>query len=161
MKVLTVSIFVLVLACLPAAAMAQALWRNVDYGMTKSQVATAQPSARPSTEKESLRNGATCDLAIDNQMVADRPFRACFYFLNTKLHQVTLSAQSPATKEDLDAVLRAVVDQYGDALSVQDTGDIYDGTWSIGSDVRFSVFYANIGGTGGMMNLVYQSAAGQ
>lgn len=76
---------------LPASA--QALWGASQYGMTVEQTKKAFPEAKAPIKSAKLGDGATELLRIENIELVNEKFDAQFFYMNSRLVQVTLTVR--------------------------------------------------------------------
>lgn len=144
-------------------ASAQVLWRTANYGMTVSQIEKAFPEAKEPGEKPGvLGTGAIELLTIQNISLADRSFKASFYFKNKKLDQVTLSLTESlpyevaiGTFENLADSLRA---KYGKETSKKNTQGLFEMSeinWMVGK-TNINLFLMAVTKTPATLNINYQ-----
>ena len=104
-----------------ASANAQVLWGDTNTSMSIDQVQKVQPSASDTFEKPGkLDNGAVEKLRLKNVEIDGIQYSASFYFLNEKLHQVSLSARDVEASSVLHkyrALVEALKSKYGDEIS--------------------------------------------
>lgn len=76
------------------------LWENTELGMTPENVLKKVPNAEKVKEGNILKNDARELIRIKNKKIADKNFKASFYFLKNKLYQVTLQRNKICSYED-------------------------------------------------------------
>ena len=136
----------------PAAA--QALWQNVELGMSLSQVAAAQPDAVANSNPGTLNSGASCDLHIEDYVVVGDPFEVCFFFNGGALEQVTLGHRDNPSEPDFQAIVTALTARYGQPLVNQPTAIGRTAEWLTDDGVNITVAW--ISRYGALLNVVYQ-----
>ncbi|MBL8355578.1 MULTISPECIES: hypothetical protein [Delftia] len=140
------------------------LWGGAVYGMTPQEVkATSAEVVDAEQAPESLYNGASKLLERQGVVVANTKFNAKYYFLNDRLHQVTLGLGEKKVYSEAELagkqIREALTSKYGDPLSCEHfSGTItkgYSCNWKRpGGNV--SMFLAAVDEASPTLNIVYQ-----
>lgn len=129
--------------------------------MSQAQVLQAFPSATTPIEKETIKSGASCELAIPNYVISSDNYRVCFYFAADKLVQVMLSAQTPS-RTQFEILLSLLRSKYGRELGSGDNPCTVDGytkcsaDWVLPSGTNVSATYYELGNAS-ILNVNYQT----
>ncbi len=156
-------IFGAILGLCTFAASAQVLWQTASYGMTVAQIEKAFPEAKEPSEKPGvLGTGAIELLTIQNISLANRSFKASFYFKNKKLDQVTLTLTESlsyqvalGTFENLADSLRA---KYGKETSKKNSQGLLEMSeinWMAGR-TNINLFLLAVAKNPATLNINYQ-----
>ena len=120
------------------------------------------PNASKPTEPETLKGGASSDLALNNYEIAGDQYQVCFYFKAAKLVQVMLSSKSPS-RPQFDSVVELLRSKYGQELGSGkpqcEPGEMMtkcEADWSLKTGTNVGVFFMDIGGSG-VLNIYYQT----
>lgn len=145
-------------------ASAQALWKDTAYGMSLDEVRQRMPDAISPPESSALHSGAKCLLELEHVLVLGDAFSACFYFIDNRLQQVTLTHSNPdnfgVAALDFEKLLTALRAKYGKEVkskkSNATTYDIRGATWTSGkTDISLNLIAVT--GSDAILNIVYQT----
>lgn len=140
------------------------LWGGAIYGMTPEQVkATSSEIADASQPPDRLQNGALKLLLRKGVEIANTKFDAQYYFLDEKLHQVTLGLGEKKVYSEAEfagkQIREALTSKYGDPLSC----DHFSGTLTKGYSCNWKrpggnvrMFMAAVDEASPTLNIVYQ-----
>lgn len=160
LKLIALLLFVLSSAC---PVMAQTLWNGTTYGMSPAKVKSIVPNAsKPEESPGALSGGSIELLRLSGVEIVGHTFNASFYFKDSKLSQVTLSAAEELpfssrvrTFESLTEALRV---KYGKELSSRASGGVLptmEANWQSGK-TNISVLLMGMGDSGSLLNVNYQ-----
>jgi hypothetical protein len=138
----------------PGQAAAQALWQNVSAGMTRAEVQAAQPQAVKEAGKGHLGDGASCDLHIPSLQIGIDGYQVCFFFLQSKLSQVTLSGLGEPSQRQYEDAIISLTAKYGPPLSEKATSLGRSADWILPTGANISVLFMNR--YGNLLNINYQ-----
>lgn len=145
-------------------AQATTLWQNAETGMTRVQVKTAFPNVTPPAKVSALYDGVRCELAIHDYDVSSYKYEVCFYFLNGKLTQVTLTGAKPTQPqfEDLVSLLRVKYGpeiQTGQPLCKAGSMTMCNADWAVKSGANINVVFITFGPADdqAVLNINYQT----
>ena len=130
--------------------------------MTPSQVRQAFPNVAVPSEVSTLNNGAKCELAISDYDIGPNHFKVCFFFVQERLDQVTLTALQPSITrfEALKDLLRV---KYGPEIGAGQQGckfgllTMCEAKWVLSSGSNVSALYMDVRGTDPVLNINYQT----
>lgn len=140
------------------------LWGGAMYGMTPEQVrATSSEIADAAQPPDRLQNGALRLLQRKGVEIANTKFDAQYFFLDEKLHQVTLGLGERKSFSDAEfsakLVQEALTAKYGTPLSCDHfSGNLLKGhscNWKR-PDGNVSIFLAAVNEVSPTLNVVYQ-----
>jgi hypothetical protein len=144
---------------------AQALWQNATVGDTPAAVLSKFEGAINSNdpEKDKLGDGSQCLVRIEHIELVGKPYRVCFYFVKSKLTQVSLGLQESlkgySAELHYDRVVQALISKYGERSSVgRDHGMMVmftDDWYREGMNVSAIMIYVGRDGPA-VINLNYQ-----
>lgn len=141
---------VFLLLVLSVSAQAVELWRGAESGQSKDQVLSKFSNAKSNPNPTALSGGASCEVLIKSLEVTSYPFEVCFYFLEDKLKQVTLTLVSGDRGSEgdsiFDRVLEALQSKYGQENNLKrDAGSIAtfnSANWYLGSlNINLTMIY--------------------
>lgn len=145
------------------------LWGGAIYGMTPEQVkATSSEIAHAAQPPDRLQNGALKLLLRKGVEIANTKFAAQYFFLDGKLHQVTLGLDDPKSYSEAEfsakQVKEALTSKYGTPLGC----DHFSGTSLKGyscnwkrPDGNVRLFLAGSDETSPALNIAYQVGLAQ
>lgn len=145
-----------------SSASAAPLWQASESGMSVAQVAAAFPAAEPQSNPSTLYGGARCELKIAVYSVGASRFSVCFYFVETRLKQVTLTAAEP-TEALFDSSVDLLRSKYGSELGAGTPAckrgllTACKADWALPTGANVSVVYMTIGGKEPVLNINYQT----
>lgn len=140
------------------------LWGGALYGMTPDQVkSTSTEIADAAKPAGTLHNGSTQLFERRNIDIARTSFKAEYYFLDSKLNQVTLVLDEPKVYSEAEfsakQIKEALISKYGHPLSC----DIFSGGFTKGyscnwkrQDGNVILFLAAVDEASPTLNIVYQ-----
>lgn len=130
------------------------LWQNVRVGMTVAEVTAAQENATRPENLDHLKSGAECLLAIPSIEVLNDSYKACFFFKNGALTQVTLNALGTPYESQFQNVVTGLRAKYGAEISLNKTIMGFEADWLNDDGVNIAVTFFNK--YGNLLNINYQ-----
>lgn len=127
--------------------------------MSETEVKLAQPQAFVPVKKDTLSNGAVCNLALNEYKISEESYKVCFYFKNDLLEQVTLSANYEPYYANYSSILTLLKAKYGQPLSEGPHSLGYEANWITPDGANISVFYMDK--LTRLMNISYQVRVGK
>jgi hypothetical protein len=160
LKLIALLLFVLSSA---SPVMAQALWNGTTYGMSPAKVKSLVPNASKPEESPGAISGGSIELLrLSGVEIVGHTFTASFFFKNSKLNQVTLSADEELpfdsrinTFKSLTEALRV---KYGKELSTGSSGGVLptmEANWQSGR-TNIAVLVMGMGEGQSILNVNYQ-----
>ena len=159
----------LYLSIFSVSATATELWQGAQSGQSAEEILLAFENARPNPSPDTLNTGASCDLKIDQLQVARYSFAVCFFLLDGKLDQVTLSLDSDVVGKGghavFDRVLEALRSKYGEENDLEKKEGSFlttsDANWYLG-DLNINLLMLFVGDDGDVsVNINYQTRVSQ
>lgn len=102
----------------------QELWKDAEYGDSVEEVKEKFPESSGPFRSDNLLANGISSLMVVPVLVADRKFKASFYFDDNGLYRVVLIADVIFTKHETDAtedvIIGALVKNYGNASKHED-----------------------------------------
>lgn len=144
-------------------AFAQPLWQSTVAGMSVEQVQAVVPgAASPRSSPETLKGGATELLRLDDFDLVGRKFSISFFFVDTRLTQVTISLEKgqsfSSAMLSFDALVEALRAKYGQELTREAKRGVLNvssATWLSGQ-TNINLFAMSVRETNAVLNLNYQ-----
>lgn len=143
--------------------MAQVLWSGTTYGMSPAKVKSTVPNAvKPDDKPGELAGGSLELLRVNGIDIVGQTFNASFFFKDSKLTQVTLSAVDEMSFtgriETFESLTEALRVKYGKELSRSASTSglaTMDANWQSGK-TNISVFMMEMGKGKSILNINYQ-----
>lgn len=163
MKTFRLFVFLFCVLGLGKSALAQVLWNGTSYGMSPVRVKALMPKAfNPGDKGDTLQDGSIELLRLKNVELVGQSFTASFFFRESKLRQVTLSADGERSLDSrgntFDALAEALRVKYGKELNRSQTGTglaSIEASWQSGK-TNISLFMMEIGSGQSILNINYQ-----